>query len=319
MPRQRRTKQQTEETGPRRGDYVLVEDSVVRVWGDGLPDLEPRYRVMRAGRVKLNAVVEVVSPEQYIPRNARAETERTSEFSTVYPLPDDAQERLGGMGASEVGAQSWGDLDDAWAWISGEAPEGGDDLEALAEAWGSGPWPKSPGQRTGRASPRGQQATSSPRGRTAAAAGRRPAWAARPRGPCPSSGRGPRGPWLGSAGRPGAGGHDLEEPGQRGQVRDDAGDAQAPDVAHPQQELRNVDAVGLPVAPSPPRQLPSDVVLVHPPRGRREGLGPQILRRPPPQGRPVGPHVDLGDTVHINLLTVRVTQNLPERAAARNR
>ena len=62
------------ETGPRRGDYVLVEDSVVRVGGDVLPDLAPRYRVMVVGRVKLDAVTEVMSSEQYIPRNARAET-----------------------------------------------------------------------------------------------------------------------------------------------------------------------------------------------------------------------------------------------------
>ena len=73
MPR-KKTDEQTEETGPRRGDCVLVEDSVVRVGGDGLPDLEPRYRVMRAGRVRLNAVVEVVSPEQHVPGNAKAET-----------------------------------------------------------------------------------------------------------------------------------------------------------------------------------------------------------------------------------------------------
>ena len=70
MPR-KKTDEQTEETGPRRGDYVLVEDSVVRVGGDGVPDLEPRYRVMVVGRTKLSAVVEVVSPEQHVPGNAR--------------------------------------------------------------------------------------------------------------------------------------------------------------------------------------------------------------------------------------------------------
>ena len=63
MPR-KKTDERTE-TGPRRGDWVLVEDSVVGVGGDGLPDLEPRYRFMVVGRTKLNAVTEVVSPEQY--------------------------------------------------------------------------------------------------------------------------------------------------------------------------------------------------------------------------------------------------------------
>ena len=139
MPR-KKTDEQTEETGPRRGDYVLVEDSVVRVGGDGAPDLEPRYRVMVVGRVKLNAVVEVVSPEQHVPGNAKAETGRTAEFSTAYPLPGDALERLGSMAVSEVQAQSWASLDDAWAWISGgEPPER--DLEGLAAAWGNGERP----------------------------------------------------------------------------------------------------------------------------------------------------------------------------------
>ena len=122
MPR-KKTNERTG-SGPRRGDYVLVEDSVVRVGGDGLPDLEPRHRVMVVGRVRRGAVVEVVSPEQHVPGDAKAETGRTAEFNTVYPLPDDALERLGGIGVSEVGAQSWDTLDDAWAWISGEAAGG---------------------------------------------------------------------------------------------------------------------------------------------------------------------------------------------------
>ena len=149
MPR-KKTDEQTEETGPRRGDYVLVEDSVVRVGGDGAPDLEPRHRVMVVGRTKLSAVVEVVTPEEHVPGNAKAETGRTAEFSTVYPLPDDARERLGGMAVAEVGAQSWSTLDDAWAWISGgEAAER--DLEGLAAAWGNGERPvaEEPGASVG--------------------------------------------------------------------------------------------------------------------------------------------------------------------------
>ena len=95
---------------------------------------------MVVGRVRRGAVTEVVSPEQYVPRDAKAETGRTGESSTVYPLPDDARERLDGMGLSEVQKQSWGDLDDAWAWISGGEPrERG--LEDLAAVWGNGERP----------------------------------------------------------------------------------------------------------------------------------------------------------------------------------
>ena len=102
----------------RRGRGAGTTSSWRTAWfGSGataLPDLEPRYRVMVVGRVKLNAVVEVVSPEQHVPGNAKAETGRTAEFNTAYPLPGDALERLGGMAVSEVQAQSWASLDDAW-------------------------------------------------------------------------------------------------------------------------------------------------------------------------------------------------------------
>ena len=148
MPR-KKTDEQTEETGPRRGDYVLVEDSVVRVGGDGLPDLEPRYRVMVVGRVKLSAVVEVVSPEQHVPGDAKAETGRTSEFTTAYPIRERARERLGGMGASEVRRSPGA------AWTT---PGSGSPARPQGATWvrwrrpggtGSGPWPTSQGGRAG--------------------------------------------------------------------------------------------------------------------------------------------------------------------------
>ena len=151
MPTQRRTKQQTEETGPRRGDYVLVEDGVVRVGGDGLPDLEPRYRVMVVGRTRLSAVTEVVSPERYIPREREGrDGAHRPNSARCTPSPTTR-----GRGSAAWGCPRWGRSPGPALTTPGPGSPAASPRRATWRVWrrpggtGSGPWPRSPGSTNG--------------------------------------------------------------------------------------------------------------------------------------------------------------------------